>query len=108
MPVYQYRCPNGHELWEERHKVDERYKSRCPKCGKEGIIVIQPVPTVVMFERIRRQDTAKSGAKGTEEILKRQEKEQAKIPKRKQTRSFQEKGRKLFITPKRIKKRGNR
>lgn len=105
-PIYQYRCPDGHHIWDEYHSVDERYNSRCPKCGKKGIIIIQPVPTVVMFDRIRRKDKEERGHKGEEEIAERQEKERAKISKRKQTRSFQEKGRKLYFTPKPIKKKG--
>ena len=31
MPIYQYRCENGHEF-EELRRYTERHTARCPKC----------------------------------------------------------------------------
>ena len=43
MPTYRYRCNNcGIEL-EEVHKVDDRYKQKCPACKGDMQIMIQPI-----------------------------------------------------------------
>ena len=90
MPIYEYRCPNGH-LFELFQRMDEPPVTKCEVCG-EGPVekVLHPVP--VFFRgsgfystdygrRGRRKDGAGDGDSGKpEESVKKTEKEEKKKP----------------------------
>lgn len=40
MPIYSYRCLNGH-IYEEMHRIDERMNhGTCPECGSNDAELI--------------------------------------------------------------------
>ncbi len=42
MPVYTYRCENGH-VHEDLKSVSERHENACPECGVTAKLEITPV-----------------------------------------------------------------
>jgi putative FmdB family regulatory protein len=89
MPIYEYRCPNGH-LFELFQRMDEEPPKVCEICG-EGPVekVLHPVP--VFFRgsgfystdygrRSRRKDEGAEGDSGTktEEPAKKEKEEKKK------------------------------
>ena len=91
MPIYEYRCPNGH-LFELFQRMDDPPPTECEVCG-EGPLekVLHPVP--VFFRgsgfystdygrsKRRREGSAEgdSGSKA-DEGAKKEEKQEAKKP----------------------------
>jgi putative FmdB family regulatory protein len=44
VPIYEYRCPDGH-VFEAFHRMDEEPPSGCEVCGKGPLTkVLHPVP----------------------------------------------------------------
>jgi putative FmdB family regulatory protein len=44
MPIYEYRCPNGHEF-EVIHRMDDPPPAACEVCGAGPLVrVFHPVP----------------------------------------------------------------
>ena len=39
MPIYEYKCKNGH-TFEEYHSIADRYNAVCPKCKRPAHIKI--------------------------------------------------------------------
>jgi putative FmdB family regulatory protein len=91
MPIYEYRCPNGH-LFELFQRMDEPSPKVCEICG-EGPVekVLHPVPVFFRGSGFystdygrgsRRKDSGAEGDSGgkTDESVKKTEKEEKKKP----------------------------
>jgi putative FmdB family regulatory protein len=92
MPIYEYRCPNGH-LFELFQRMDDPPATVCEICG-EGPVekVLHPVPVFFRGSGFystdygrggRRKETGEdgdSGSKPEEPAKKKAEKEEKKKP----------------------------
>jgi putative FmdB family regulatory protein len=92
MPIYEYRCPNGH-LFEVFQRMDDPPSTVCEICG-EGPVekVLHPVPVFFRGSGFystdygrggRRKETGAdgdSGSKSEEPAKKKPEKEEKKKP----------------------------
>ncbi len=92
MPIYEYRCPNGH-LFELFQRMDEPPVTVCEICG-EGPVekVLHPVPVFFRGSGFysteygrggRRKETGgdgDSGSKPEEPVKRKTEKEEKKKP----------------------------
>jgi putative FmdB family regulatory protein len=89
VPIYEYRCPNGH-LFELFQRMDEQSPAVCEVCGEGPVVkVLHPVP--VFFKgsgfystdygrgKKRKQEVAEAdGAKPGEDSAKKEEKKEKK------------------------------
>jgi putative FmdB family regulatory protein len=62
MPIYVYRCPNGHEF-EVFQNMSEDPVTRCRECGDPVERVFQPIAVHFKGSGFYTTDYAKSGAK---------------------------------------------
>jgi putative FmdB family regulatory protein len=62
MPIYVYRCPNGHEF-EVIQSMSEDPVSRCEECGAPVERVFQPIAVHFKGSGFYTTDYAKSGSK---------------------------------------------
>jgi putative FmdB family regulatory protein len=62
MPIYVYRCPNGHEF-EEFQSMSDEPASRCKECGAPVERVFQPIAVHFKGSGFYTTDYAKSGSK---------------------------------------------
>jgi putative FmdB family regulatory protein len=62
MPIYVYRCPNGHEF-EVIQSMSEDPVSRCEDCGAPVERVFQPIAVHFKGSGFYTTDYAKSGSK---------------------------------------------
>jgi putative FmdB family regulatory protein len=82
MPIYEYRCPNGH-LFEVFHRMDDPPPEACEVCGAAPVTkVLHPVP--VFFKgsgfystdygrRKRKKDGTEDGASKPDETAKKKD-----------------------------------
>lgn len=59
MPTYVYRCPEGHEVEQQRKIADRDAEEICPKCSAESSHVVAPLLT-----RVPAVSTAATGFPG--------------------------------------------
>jgi len=62
MPIYVYRCPNGHEF-EVFQSMSEEPVTRCKECGAPVERVFQPIAVHFKGSGFYTTDYAKSGSK---------------------------------------------
>jgi putative FmdB family regulatory protein len=62
MPIYVYRCPNGHEF-EAFQSMSDEPVSRCKECGAPVERVFQPIAVHFKGSGFYTTDYAKSGSK---------------------------------------------
>jgi len=62
MPIYVYRCPNGHEF-EEFQSMSDEPVSRCRECGAPVERVFQPIAVHFKGSGFYTTDYAKAGSK---------------------------------------------
>ncbi len=62
MPIYVYRCPNGHEF-EVFQSMSEDPVTRCKECGAPVERVFQPIAVHFKGSGFYTTDYAKSGSK---------------------------------------------
>jgi putative FmdB family regulatory protein len=62
MPIYVYRCPNGHEF-EVFQSMSEDPVTRCQECGAPVERVFQPIAVHFKGSGFYTTDYAKSGSK---------------------------------------------
>jgi putative FmdB family regulatory protein len=62
MPIYVYRCPNGHEF-EVFQSMSDEPVTRCKECGAPVERVFQPIAVHFKGSGFYTTDYAKSGSK---------------------------------------------
>lgn len=69
MRIYEYECEDGHHF-EEAHRIDDRYNTRCPECTKPVHIKIS-LGNFIMVEPIHilQERSARDGG-GYDEVGK--------------------------------------
>ena len=70
MPVYEYRCPNGH-LFEQFKRMSDPSPEACEVCGASPVqIVLHPVPVHFKGSGFYSTDYGRGSRKGKEEGAK--------------------------------------
>ena len=87
MPIYEYRCPNGH-LFEFFHRMDDPPPDACEVCGEGPVArVFHPVPVFFKGSGFystdygrskRKKDGAEEGAKADDGAKKKDDKPEKK------------------------------
>lgn len=49
MPLYEYKCVNGHVCAEQRYIQDRKVAAKCPECGEPAWNVVSAVKTTFKY-----------------------------------------------------------
>ena len=81
MPLYEYRCPNGHEFEKFFRSIGSAAsEAECPTCGKLGERVLSPAGLVFKGSGFYITDYGKDGKKAEREAATAKPKSDAATP----------------------------